>query len=101
VSSLTGFVLTFFTWLVFGVCCFLLVLKVVFVPFVFSNNYIDIFFLTFNYKSLCKMATFHLEGKLELTIFLDAYGVLFVTEKCLCVMFGLKPKTMHISKEDA
>ncbi len=47
------------------------------------------------------MATFHLEGKLELTIFLDAYGVLFVTEKCLCVMFGLKPKTMHISKEDA
>jgi hypothetical protein len=46
------------------------------------------------------MATFHLEGKLELTIFLDAYGVVFVTEN-VCVMFGLEPRIVHISKEDA
>jgi hypothetical protein len=47
------------------------------------------------------MATFHLDRKLELTILLDCFGVLFVTEKCLCAMFGFMPKSVHISKDDA
>jgi hypothetical protein len=34
------------------------------------------------------MATFHVEGKLELTIFTDDFGIMHVIEKCLCAMFG-------------
>jgi hypothetical protein len=47
------------------------------------------------------MATFDSKGKLELTIFPYAYGVFSVIEKCLCVMFCLKPRIVHISKDDA
>jgi hypothetical protein len=34
------------------------------------------------------MATFHVEGKLELTILTDDFGIMHVIEKCLCAMFG-------------
>jgi hypothetical protein len=38
---------------------------------------------------LFKMATFHSKTKLELTILSYVFGVLLVTKKNLCVMFGL------------
>jgi hypothetical protein len=47
------------------------------------------------------MATFDSKGKLELTIFPYAYGVLSITKKCLFVMFGLESRIVHISKDDA
>jgi hypothetical protein len=46
------------------------------------------------------MATFHVEGKLELTILTDDFGIMHVNEKCLCAMFSFQPGTMHIFKDN-
>jgi hypothetical protein len=46
------------------------------------------------------MATSHVEGKLELTIITDNFGIMHVIEKCLCAMFGFQLGTMHISKDN-
>jgi hypothetical protein len=46
-----------------------------------------------------KMATFHVEGKVELIVPVDNFGILHVTKKCLCVMFGFHSKIVHVSKD--
>jgi hypothetical protein len=46
------------------------------------------------------MATFHAKGKVELIIPVDEFGILYVIEKCLCVMFDFHPGTIHVSKDD-
>jgi hypothetical protein len=46
------------------------------------------------------MATFHVEGKLELTIFTNGFGIMHVIEKCLFAMFGFQLGTMHISTDN-
>jgi len=48
-----------------------------------------------------RMATFHFEEHLKLTILANDFGILHIFEKCLWVMFGFQPRTMHISKDDA
>jgi hypothetical protein len=47
------------------------------------------------------MATFHAEGKSNLTILVGDYGVVQVTKQCLCAMFGFQPNFMHVSKDAA
>ncbi len=43
-----------------------------------------------------------MEGKVELNVLVDDFGILHVTEKCLCVMFGFHlgtvmfPRTKHM-----
>ncbi len=46
------------------------------------------------------MATFHAEGKVELIVPVDNFGILHVIEKCLCAMFGFHLKTIHVSKDE-
>jgi len=46
------------------------------------------------------MAMF-LEEHPKLTILANDFGIFHIFEKCLCVMFGFQPRTMHISKDDA
>jgi hypothetical protein len=50
---------------------------------------------------LCKMVTFHAKGNVELIIPTNEFGISQMTKKYLCVMFGLQPDTIHISKDDA
>jgi hypothetical protein len=47
-----------------------------------------------------KMAMFHVEEHLKLTILATEIGIAHIIEKCLCVMFGFRPRTVHISKDD-
>jgi hypothetical protein len=46
------------------------------------------------------MATFHVEGKLELTFLTNDFGIMHVIEKCLCVMLGFQLGIVHISKDN-
>jgi len=46
------------------------------------------------------MATFHVEGKVELTILVDNSGISYVTRKCLCVMFGFHLRIFYVSKDE-
>jgi hypothetical protein len=45
------------------------------------------------------MVIFHAKGKVELTVPIDNLGILHVTKKCLCVMFGFHMGTVHVSKD--
>jgi hypothetical protein len=47
------------------------------------------------------MATFHARGKAKLIVPFDDFGILHVIKKCLCVMFGFHPRTIHVSKDRA
>lgn len=47
------------------------------------------------------MATFHVEGKVELIVPSDEFKSSHVTKKCPCVMFGFHPRIVHVSKDDA
>jgi len=40
------------------------------------------------------------EGKVELNVLVDDFGILHVIEKCLCVMFGFHLGTVHVSKDE-
>jgi hypothetical protein len=46
------------------------------------------------------MATFHVEGKLELTILIDDFGIMHVIEKYLCAMFGFQLGTVDNTCDD-
>jgi hypothetical protein len=62
------------------------------VVFVFKyccNNFVD------------KMAIFHVDGKLELTISIDEFKTTIVCEQCLCAMFGFQCGSLYISKDVA
>jgi hypothetical protein len=45
------------------------------------------------------MVIFHVEGKVELIILLDNLGILQVTMKCLCAIFGFHMGFVHVSKD--
>jgi hypothetical protein len=45
------------------------------------------------------MVIFHAKGKVELTVLVDNLGILHVTKKCLCAMFGFHMRTIHVSKD--
>jgi hypothetical protein len=47
------------------------------------------------------MATFHVEGKVELIVLADNFRILHVIEKCLCAMFGFHSGIVHVSKDEA
>jgi len=47
------------------------------------------------------MTTFYVEGKVDLTILIDDYGNVKVTDKCLLYMFGFQHGSIHVSKDDA
>jgi hypothetical protein len=47
------------------------------------------------------MVTFHAKGKSELTIFVDEFGISYVTKNCLCVVFDFHLGTIHVPKDDA
>ncbi len=47
------------------------------------------------------MAIIHAMGKVEFTILANEFGISHVIKKSLCVMFGLQPNIVHISKDDA
>jgi len=47
------------------------------------------------------MTTFYAEGKVDLTILIDDYGNVQVTNKCLLYMFGFQHGSIHVSKDDA
>ncbi len=49
----------------------------------------------------CRMATFYVQGELDLTILGNDLGIFHVIEKCLFAMFGFQHGTMHTSKDDA
>jgi hypothetical protein len=46
------------------------------------------------------MATFHVEGKVELIVLADNFRILHVIEKCLCAMFGFHSGIVHVSKDE-
>jgi hypothetical protein len=46
-----------------------------------------------------KMIIFHAKGKVELIILVNNLGILHVTMKCLCVMFGFHMGFVHVSKD--
>jgi len=48
-----------------------------------------------------KWQLFRVEGKIELTVSIDDFGILHVIEKCLCVMFGFHLRIVHVSKDEA
>ncbi len=62
---------------------------VVFVLKYCCNNFVD------------KMATFHVDGQLRLTISVDEFGTTIVYEQCLCAMFGFQCDSLHTSKDVA
>jgi hypothetical protein len=45
------------------------------------------------------MATFHVNGCLDLTIMVDKLGMMFVFDHCLCVMFVFQPSSLYISMD--
>jgi putative sterol carrier protein len=45
------------------------------------------------------MATFHAEGKPNLTMLLADEKFVQVTKKCLCAMFGFLLGSIHVSKD--
>jgi hypothetical protein len=47
------------------------------------------------------MATFHVEGKAELIVLFDEFGISHVIEKCMCAMLGFHLGIAHVSKDDA
>jgi hypothetical protein len=47
------------------------------------------------------MATFYVEGKVDLTILVDDFGNARVTKKCLLYMFNFQHGSIHVSKHDA
>jgi hypothetical protein len=47
------------------------------------------------------MVTFHVEGKVELIVPFNEFGISHVTEKCLCAMLGFHLGIVHVSKADA
>jgi hypothetical protein len=47
------------------------------------------------------MATFYVEGKVDLMILVDDYGEAKVITKCLLYMFGFQRGFIHVSKDDA
>jgi hypothetical protein len=47
------------------------------------------------------MATFHAKSKVEFTIPIDQFGILYVIKKFLCVIFNFHPRIIHVSKDDA
>jgi hypothetical protein len=46
------------------------------------------------------MATFYIEGKVLLTILVDDFGNVRVTEKCLLYLFGFQCGSIHVSRDD-
>ncbi len=48
-----------------------------------------------------KMATFHVVGKLDLTILVGDFGVVKVIENVLCAMFTFPKGYVHVPKEVA
>jgi hypothetical protein len=47
------------------------------------------------------MVTFHFEGKVEVNIPIDEFGISHVTDKCLCATSSFHRITIHVSKDDA
>jgi hypothetical protein len=47
------------------------------------------------------MATYYVEGKVDLMILVDDYGNTKITEKCLSYMFGFLCGCIHVSRDDA
>jgi hypothetical protein len=47
------------------------------------------------------MATFYVEGKVDLMIIVDDYKNAKVSKKCLLYMFGFQCGFIHVSKDDA
>ncbi len=47
------------------------------------------------------MVTFHVVGKLDLTILVGDIGVVKLTKNVLCVMFMFQWKSMHVFKDVA
>jgi hypothetical protein len=47
------------------------------------------------------MATYYLEGKVDLMILVDDSRNKKVIEKCLLYMFGFQHDSIHVSKDDA
>jgi hypothetical protein len=47
------------------------------------------------------MATFYVEGKVDLMILVDDYGNTRIIEKCLSYMLGFLRESIHVSKDDA
>jgi hypothetical protein len=45
------------------------------------------------------MATFHVVGRLDLTIMVDDLGMTSVLEHYLYVMFVFQPSSLHVSKD--
>jgi hypothetical protein len=45
------------------------------------------------------MATFHVEGKVELIVLTNNFRILHAIEKCLCVMFGFHLGIVDVSKD--
>ncbi len=58
-------------------------------------------FKFFHYYScaFCNMATFHVTGRLDLTIMVDESRTTIVPQHCRCVMFVFQPGSLHISKD--
>jgi hypothetical protein len=46
------------------------------------------------------MVTFNAEGKVELIVPINDFGILHISKKCLCAMFGFHSKTIHVSKDE-
>jgi hypothetical protein len=47
------------------------------------------------------MATFHVVGKLNLTILVGDFGVIEVIKNVLCAMFEFRRGSVHVSKDFA
>jgi hypothetical protein len=46
------------------------------------------------------MVTIHTKGMQKPTIMVDDFGIVMVTEKCLCAMFNFQFGSVHVSKDD-
>jgi hypothetical protein len=46
------------------------------------------------------MVTFHAKGKVKLIVPFSKFGILHVTKKCMCALFGFPSGTVHVSKDD-
>jgi len=57
----------------------------------------------FHYTTICfsRMVAFHANGKAELIMPFNKFGISHVTEKCLCGMFNFHLRIVHVSKDDA
>jgi hypothetical protein len=49
---------------------------------------------------MLELATFYVEGKVDLTILVDDYGNTRIIEKCLSYMFGFLRDSIHVSRDD-